>query len=454
MRAVLGLFLSIGVPLLGCADDGESGGAGGASAQGGQGGHSSAGGGAEGGAAAGAGGTGGAASVDCDALPPPSGSTISVDPSQAASLAEIVGGAPAGSTIVLSAGTYPVPAILQIHEEGVTIRSADDDASSVILDGQYQIPELFQVTSSGVTIAHVTLTHAVDHLVHAFPPAEGVNITGLRLYAVRMVDSGEQFLKVNPIGDQAGYVDDGRVECSSFEMTSEGRAHVEPCCGGCYTGGIDVHSAQGWLVARNRFEGIHCEGAGLAEHAIHFWKGSRDTVVENNVITDCARGIGFGLEGGAGTRVYPDNPQGGALLAHYDGVIRNNVILAGTPYFDTGIEIDEAREPHVLHNTVIATSGATGFFSSIDYRFASTSAVIKNNLVNRISQRDGAAGDVSNNLEDTPEAYFVDVTGGDLHLTDGAAMALDLGAPQPDAGVDIDGDPHDPQAPDIGADER
>ncbi len=46
------------------------------------------------------------------------------------------------------------------------------------------------------------------------------------------------------------------------------------------------------------------------------------------------------------------------------------------------------------------------------------------------------------------------MTGGDLHLTDGAAMALDLGAPQPDAGVDIDGDPHDPQAPDIGADER
>ena len=65
-----------------------------------------------------------------------------------------------------------------------------------------------------------------------------------------------------------------------FEMTDEGRPYVERAVGGCYTGGIDAHMARGWRVAENRFVGIYCAGEGLAEHAVHFWVGSRDTVVE------------------------------------------------------------------------------------------------------------------------------------------------------------------------------
>ncbi len=397
-------------------------------------------------------GVGGGAPADCPPLDAPSGMVIDVDPAQAGDLGSIVFSAPAFSTIVLAPGTYQVPGILQVRTQGVTIRSSDDDPTSVTLDGGYTVPEIFQVTASDVTIAHVTITRAVDHLIHAFPPGNGASITGMRLYGVRLVDSGEQFLKVNPVGD-GGWVDEGRVECSSFELTDAGRANVEPCCGGCYTGGIDVHSGWGWLVARNRFEGIYCDGAGLAEHAVHFWKGARDTVVEQNVIRNCARGIGFGLGGGAGDRVYPDGPHGGLNLAHFDGVIRNNFIYADIDYFDTGIELAETREPVVVHNSVINDGGA-GFFSSIDYRFADTLVVIKNNLVNVISQRDGAQGDVTNNLEQTPLSYFASPRTGDLHLVDGASGALGAGVPHPAAGLDIDGEPHDSTAPDLGADER
>ncbi len=402
--------------------------------------------------AGGSGGAGGTTPVDCPALPAATGQVIQVDPSQASNLTDIVFNAPAGATLSLAPGTYAVPGILQLRADGVTLRSQTDDASSVVLDGAYAVPEIFQVTASDVTIAHVTITRSVDHLVHAFPPGDGSSISGLRLYGVRFVDGGEQFVKVNPVGD-GGWVDDGRVECSSFELTDQGRTQIEPCCGGCYTGGIDAHSTLGWVVARNRFEGIYCDNGGLAEHAVHFWKGARDSLVEGNVIVNCARGVGFGLGGGTGDRVWADNPHGGANLAHVDGIIRNNFIYADIDYFDTGIEAQETREPLILHNTVI-TPGGAGFFSSIDYRFAITQVVIKNNLTNVITARDGATGDVSNNLEDTPLGYFADAGSGDLHLVDGATDALATGVAHAQAGLDIDGEAHDPTTPDLGADEH
>ena len=80
--------------------------------------------------------------------------------------------------------------------------------------------------------------------------------------------------------------------------------------------------------------------------------------------------------------------------------------------------------------------------------------MIQDNLVDNITQRDGAAGQVSNNLEATPLSYFADAAGGDLHLVDGASGAIGQGVPRPDAGLDIDGEPRDAAAPDLGADEH
>jgi hypothetical protein len=276
-------------------------------------------------------------------------------------------------------------------------------------------------------------------------------VKNLVVYRARLVDNGEQFIKVNNIAGQLGYIDDGRVECSEFLLTDEGRPHIETAVSGCYTGGIDVHNAWNWIVRKNRFEGIYCE-TGLAEHAIHFWKGSRDTLVENNVIIDCARGIGFGLGGGAGERLYPDNPYNGEMLSHFDGIIRNNVIWADIPWYDTGIEIDEAKTPKVFHNTVVSGPGATNMFSAIDARFASTITTIQNNLTDKITQRDGAQATLGNNLEATPLTDLVSA-GTDFHLVAGATDAIDQGMQVSDPGLDIDGDAHDNGAPDIGCDE-
>ena len=437
MRAVM---LSLGLVVVAttaCAPESEDGGStdGGVAGNGAAGGPTTA-------------GTGGSAGdlpgryQDCPTLSPASGPTVAVTAAQAGDLVSIVYDTAAGTTVLLEPGTYALTAGLQLHVDGVTLRSSTNRAEDVTIDGAYAVDELIAISASHVTVAHVTLARGVNHLVHLYPPAAGVDVTGTRLYGLRLIDGGEQFVKVNPVVGQAGYVDDGRVECSLFRMTDAGRPHVEPNPGGCYTGGIDAHAAWNWVVRANRFEGIYCTNGGLAEHAIHFWVGSRGTLVENNVIIDCARGVGFGLGDRVGDRAYPDAPYGGQMLGHYDGVIRNNVIWANLPHFDTGIELHMTRAPRIIHNTVLAGPADTAFFRSIDYRYSVTEVVLANNLVTSQGPRDGATATLVTNLEHTPLSDFVDTATYDFHLTASATDAIDQGTVEPDSGIDIDGQPH------------
>jgi hypothetical protein len=389
----------------------------------------------------------------CAPWPASSGKLVNVTPAQAGTLHELVLNATAGTTFLLAPGSYAIAGSLRLEQANLTVRSSTDRASDVTIDAAYSVAEAVVIRASNAAVAHVTITRAVDHAIHVSPPNEGVDVTGLVLYGVALTDNGEQFLKVNPLGSAAGYIDGGRVECSTFLLTDAGRPHIERSTGGCYTGGIDVHAGRDWVVRNNRFEGIYCAGEGLAEHAVHFWKRSRGTLVENNVIVNCARGIGLGMgDADTGTRVYTDAPYGGDL-GHIDGIVRNNIIYSDIDYFDTGIEIIQARQPRVVHNTIVSWIGA-GFFSSIDYRFGRTQAVIQNNLVRRITARDSAKGTVDHNLENTPEAYLVSPKQGDFHLTLAASDAIDRGTTVAEAGVDLDGEQHVRGAPDIGADER
>jgi hypothetical protein len=389
----------------------------------------------------------------CSRLPASTGPVIDVSPAQAGQLANIVADAPAGATIRLADGTYPVGTIT-VRSPGVTLRSASGDPSRVVLDAAYGPSALIHPFANDVTVAELTLTRARDHLVHAYPAAGGPDLRGLLLYRVRMVDSGEQFLKANTNEARSAWVDSGTVACSHFVMTPAGRQNIERAFG-CYTGGIDVHSGRGWRVRDSTFEGIYCEDGELAEHAIHFWKGARGTLVENNVIINCARAIGFGLGDGGDTRPYSDDPYPGVgYIGHYDGVIRGNSVLADIAQYDTGIELAQARGTRVLHNTLVETAAASGSFSSVDYRWANTRVELANNLTRRITARDGGEAVLSHNVEPTPQEWLVDPLRGDFHLRPGQNGAQDRGVAVAGAGLDIDGRARDyGAAPDIGADE-
>jgi hypothetical protein len=398
----------------------------------------------------------------CPPLPPPSGNTIGVSSEQ--ELWNAVNNASPGDTILIADGTYNLAAhgyFLWIDTPGVNLRSASGNREAVILDENYLGSETVTVAASNVTIADLTIQRTRTHPIHVVSTDGGDTLNTL-IYNVHLIDPGQQAIKINPHGDKVYFPDNGEIACSHIELTDAGRPRIWEFNRSCYTGGVDAHWAWGWSIHDNHIEGFWCD-QGLSEHAIHLWTGSRETLVERNTLVDNARGVGFGLLQSGSGRTYSDDPCPGVIgyVDHYGGLIRNNFIqasrselFASQAGFDCGICLAQACDAKVLHNSVVSTSAP---FSSIEWRFANTSAEVTNNLLSHnLRERDGATATLAGNLENAPQTLFMDAAGGDLHLVDGAGAAIDQGA-QVTAGLceeDIDGDPRPlGAARDIGADE-
>lgn len=405
------------------------------------------------GVASGGGGSGAAPRVgspSCEPLPPAQGDVIDVSPRD--DLESVVANAPEGSTLLLADGTYDVSgaSFIAFREPGVTLRSASGDPGSVVIDGGYGVGSILNVVADDVTIAEVTLQRCMWHPIHVTGGSDS-NTDRTTIYRVVVVDPGQQAIKINA-SSEGYYADAGTVACSRVTLTDEGRDQVSDC----YTGGVDAHLAEGWVVRDNVFEGFWCE-QGLSEHAVHFWNSGNGTVVERNRIDDCARGIGFGLgEMGNGTsRDYGGDPcPGASFVGHYGGVIRNNVVFGGRPEmfaselgFDSGIALEQACGTHVVHNTIVALEPP---FVSIEYRFGNTDVRIANNLTtHRILERDGGRAELVGNVENASLDELSDAAAGDVSPAAGSS-AVDSADPSFATETDFEGNPRD-GAPDVGA---
>jgi len=394
----------------------------------------------------------------CPPLSPPTGNTVHV--STVAQLQTAVNQLTPNTTILIADGTYDLDeGYLWLEVDNVTLRSASGSREAVILEGNYRTTEMITVAASNVTIADLTLRRARTHPIHVVSTDSGDTLNA-SIYNVHIVDPGQQAIKINPHAARTYFPDNGTVACSRIELSDVGRAQVWDINGRCYTGGVDGHQARGWTVRDNHVEGLWCQND-LAEHAIHFWTGSRDTVVERNVLVDNARGIGFGLGANDGGRTYGDDPcLGTSSVGHYEGVIRNNSVfvsrtaLFASQYgFDCGICLAQACGTQVLHNSVVSTQAP---FSSVEWRFDRTDVQIANNLVSHNLRDRGGTAVLEGNLESAPLSLCVDGVGGDLHLVSSATAAIDRGV-ELAGGVcdeDMDGDPRPTGAArDIGADE-
>ena len=320
----------------------------------------------------------------CPPLPPPAGPVVTV--SSVSALEAAVSGATPGLTILVAPGHYDLDGVfLRIAAPGVTLRGQGGDREAVVLDGNYVTTEIVQVVASNVTVADLTLREAYDHPIHVMPSGAAAT-DGTLVYNVHVVDPGQQAIKVNPLVSGGPYADGGTVACSRLELTEAGRSRVRD---DCYPGGVDAHAARGWTVRDNVIEGFWC-ASGLSEHAVHFWKASRDTTVERNVLRDNARGIGLGL-------------------------------------LDCGVCLWQACGAQALHNTVWSGDPAASF-SAVEWRFAHTSAAVTNNLVNvPLRERDGASAIVAGNVTGAAAHWFVGASSGDLHLAPSASSAIDQG---------------------------
>jgi hypothetical protein len=397
----------------------------------------------------------------CPALPAPTGPIVTVD--SETGLWNAVNNASPGTTILIADGTYHLGQkgyYLWVDTPNVTLRSAGGNRESVVLDDNYAGSEIITIAASNVTIADLTLMRAGSHPIHVVSTDTGDTLNTL-IYNVHIIDPGQQAIKINPHAAKVHFTDNGVVACSTIELTDTGRAKVWDINASCYTGGVDGHQSRGWVIRDNTITGFWCT-QGLAEHGVHFWTGSRDTVVERNRFIDNARGVGFGLlENGTG-RTYADNPCPGAsgYVGHYGGIIRNNFIFASrTELFasqygaDGGIALAQACGAQTVHNTVAFTSTP---FAAIEWRFDNTDVSLLNNLATHNLMDRGGSASQAGNLGNQPLSLFVDGAHGDLHLDSTAVVAIDQGEPVA-SGIcidDFDGQTRPAgSARDIGADE-
>lgn len=347
-------------------------------------------------------------------------------------LTQAVSAAASGDTILLEDGTYKVISYgISVRTGGIAIGGKSGDRTRVIISGagmNGDIPYGFWISGDNVTIQNLTIQDVRAHCIQT-----DVNTDGLRVDNCILRDAHEQLLKIPYDTGNKDFSENGIVENCLFYFTKGvGNQY--------YTGGVDGHYCKNWIIRNNVFKDIRSPDGTIAEHAVHLWSGSEGTLVENNKIINCDRGIGFGL----GDR------------GHVGGTIRNNMIyhavISGVDNGDGGIILESSPGTRVYNNTVLFEND---YPYAIEYRFSATTGVlIQNNLSNKqIRLRDGASGTVGSNILNAQKNWFTAAAEGDLHLTAQAAAAMAKGVGIEGLTGDFDGEPRTAGSIDIGADQ-
>lgn len=360
-----------------------------------------------------------------------------------------------GDTLLLANGVYNLTSSLYINgTDNVTIRGASG-CSDVVLAGKgMDNPNYGNVyvgiwsNATNTTLAHLTVRDTFDNTVIFNSGAQSPH-----LYSVNLVDSGSQFIKVNPTDAANGIgVDNGVVEYCRIEYTNSPPAAEGHSGGIGYFNGISAHAADNWIIRNNLFQNLHNPDSSPYwwNPAVLFWNHSANTVTENNVFIDTDRAIAYGLTDVTGSD-------------HSGGIIRNNFISlspqlmssARTADSDAQIIVWDSPATQVFHNTVI-TGGNVRM--SIEFRFATSGGEARNNLADApIGSRNSGTYSGSGNYLAAETTMFADSSAGDLHLLDTSATrtnVIDRGTTLTAVPLDIDGGTRPfGLATDIGADE-
>jgi len=366
-------------------------------------------------------------------LPPPDpGQVTVVYVSNPSELQSAIAGMGSDTTIMLEPGTYDMTNVTAARwiagKQNIALRGTTGNRDEVVLEGtgmtggaaQY----IFQFSNcQDVLVADMTLRNVYHHLIHTT-----AGCSDMHFYNLRLNDCRTQFCKIQS-------TDGGLVEYCQFDFTDPNGGPDD------YMHGIDCLDSDNWVIRDNTFLHLRYE-PGLSGGAILMWHGCQDTIVERNEFIRCDFGVAFGNPGG-------DDPD------HVRGIIRNNFFYRdASTSGDVAITLNRAQDAKVYNNTCILN----GTFSwVIDGRYASTTAEIYCNITDgNILPRDGATLIEVGNLENAgsyPE-WFVDVAGGDLHLSAAATAAINQASVLADVTDDYDWDARPfGSAPDIGADE-
>jgi hypothetical protein len=371
----------------------------------------------------------------CDWAPPRTATRLIVRTMDG--LREAVRRARPGTTVLIEDGVYNLDGVsLDITVPRVVLRGRNGPRSRALLRGRGMGERMvaLSVSAPETTLADLTISQVGFHGIQV---RGETGASGVVIHRVHILDVGQQLIKGSTAPDSRP-CRDGLVACSTLEYTDAAPSD--------YTNGVDIINGQGWVVRDNvlrRIRGPRSQGY-RAGPAILFWGGSRDTVVERNLLVDCYRGIALGL-----VQTHKDAPGG---LDHQGGVIRRNALVNLNAWADEGIEVNASPAAQVAHNTLLVEGQLPW---SIGIRFPTASTRVWNNLSNHpIVLRDGAKAELTANVITARRDWFVDPTRGDLRLARGDLPAVDAGLAEPRAGASKraeSGTPFVGKAPDAGA---
>lgn len=402
----------------------------------------------------------------CSALPPltracsapalPVTGTRIVNVATEAALQTAMGNLQPGDTIVLANGTYNLTSSLYINgKDNVTIRGASG-CDGVVLMGKGMDNASYGNVSVGIwsnskktTIAHLTIRDTWDNTIIFNGGAQSPHV-----YSVKLLNSGSQFIKSNPIAAGPGGTgnDSGVVEHSWLEYLNGPPSNPGHAGGAGYTNGLSLHTVKSWIIRGNVFKSFHTpdSSAYAWNPAVLVWNYSSGTLTEKNVFINVDRAIAYGLvQRGPGT-----DHQGGTIRSNFVTYTPGLMSASRKASSDGAIIAWDSPGSLVYHNTVLTNGNVT---HSIEYRFASTTGCeARNNLADAtINLRDSAAAAQSGNLLTAASSMFTAPASGDLHLRSSAAAAIDKAPALSAVTDDIDGDTRPKgTAYDIGADER
>ena len=174
-------------------------------------------------------------------LPPPTGATITVTTVSelfaALTQANTTGG---NVTILLADGVYNLGSSwLYVSGDNITFRSISGNRDAVVIRGQGMsgsFQHVFEVAGKNFTVADMTIGEVRNHAIQIHGELDA---DAPLIHNVRIINTGEQMVKVSYRSGDATSADNGIVEWCKFEYT----AGVGPRY---YIGGIDAHQAHNW----------------------------------------------------------------------------------------------------------------------------------------------------------------------------------------------------------------
>jgi hypothetical protein len=354
-----------------------------------------------------------------------------------------------GDTILLANGTYNLTNTLNIaNVNNITIRGASG-CHDVVLVGRGMDNANYGNVPHGIwsNARHTVIAHLTIRDVYTHPIIFNAGAQSPRVYNVKLLNAGSQFIKANPNGPTSG-VDNGVVEYSVFEYTA-GPPATNHGVGVGYTNGLSIHTANNWIIRGNLFKNFHTPDASAYpwNPAVLVWNHSTNTLTERNTFINVDRAVAYGLQDNTGSD-------------HRGGIIRNNFIYVQPGLMsqsrkassDAQIIIWDSPSTKVFHNTILTNGNVS---KAIEMRFDTAGAEIRNNLTDvPLGTRDGGSYSQSGNVFTATASMFVNTTAGNLHLKDTATAAIDKAPILSSVLDDIDGNPRPKGAAyDIGADE-